>query len=94
MLHSEFPRARSSDPWTSHAAADQVASNQHFEKILETLRQHGALGKDGIARVSGLRPDQVWRRLSEMEKMGLIFQTGRTVKSDAGRQEREWNIYD
>jgi hypothetical protein len=28
--------------------------------------------------------------LSEMEKMKLVEQTGRTVLSDAGRQEREW----
>lgn len=93
-MFSDFPRARVTDPWTSHAAAEKVAGAQHFEQIIATLRQHGALGKDGIARLSGLRPDQVWRRLSEMEKLGLISQTGRTVKSDAGRQEREWNIHD
>lgn len=89
-----FARARNDDPWTSHAAADKVANDQHFEKILNTLRKHGPLGKDGIARMAGLRPDQVWRRLSEMEHACLIRQTGKTVRSDAGRQEREWNIND
>ena len=91
---SEFPRARALDPWTSHAAAEKVANDQHFERILNTLRKCGPLGKDGIAKESGLRPDQVWRRLSEMEKIELIRQTGKTVRSNAGRQEREWCIND
>jgi predicted transcriptional regulator len=91
---SHFDRARVTDPWTSHAAAEKVANDQHFERILNTLRKHGPLGKDGIAKESGLRPDQVWRRLSEMEKIELIRQTGQTVRSDAGRQEREWCIND
>lgn len=58
--------------------------------IHDTLEQNGAMGKDRIAAISGLRPDQVWRRLSEMEKMGMVKLTGRTVKSASGRNEREW----
>jgi predicted ArsR family transcriptional regulator len=54
------------------------------------LKAHGALGKDGIATHSGLEPNQVARRLNELEKMSLIELTGKTVKSSSGRNEREW----
>lgn len=93
MPLSDFARARDSDPWTSHAAADQVAKRQHFDRILETLMKHGALGKDGIARHSGLDPNQISRRLPEMEKLFLVRPTGKIVKSKANRDEREWDIY-
>jgi predicted ArsR family transcriptional regulator len=65
-------------------------ASKHFSTIVDCLQAHGALGKDGIARHSGLDANQVARRLNELEKMNLIQLTGRTVKSQAGRNEREW----
>ena len=87
-----FNRVRSSDPVTSYEAADAVKelASKHFSTIVDCLKAHGALGKDGIARHSGLDANQVARRLNELEKMNLIQLTGRTVKSQAGRNEREW----
>ena len=87
-----FNRVRSSDPVTSYEAAD-AAKNlaaKHFSTIVDCLKAHGALGKDGIARHSGLDGNQVARRLNELEKINLIQLTGRTVKSSSGRNEREW----
>jgi predicted transcriptional regulator len=90
----EFPRVRSSDPVTSFEAADQIkeSAKQHHQVILECLRTHGALGKDGIAALTDLDGNQVARRLSEMKVLGLIQLTGKTVKSNSGRNEREWSI--
>jgi len=87
-----FNRVRNSDPVTSHEAADAAKdlASKHFSVIVDCLKAHGALGKDGIARHSGLDANQVARRLNELEKMNLIQLTGRTVKSQAGRNEREW----
>lgn len=87
-----FNRVRSSDPVTSYEAADSAKdlASKHFSTIVDCLQAHGALGKDGIARHSGLEGNQVARRLNELEKMNLIQLTGRTVKSQAGRNEREW----
>jgi len=87
-----FNRVRSSDPITSHEAADAAKdlAFKHFGMIVNALKAHGALGKDGIAIHSGLEPNQVARRLNELEKMSLIELTGRTVKSSSGRNEREW----
>ena len=89
-----FNRVRTSDPITSYEAADSAKdlASKHFSTIVDTLKAHGALGKDGIARHSGLDPNQVARRLNELSNMGFIELTGRTVKSKSGRNEREWKV--
>jgi predicted transcriptional regulator len=87
-----FNRVRSSDPVTSYEAADAAKdlASKHFIIIVDCLKAHGALGKDGIARHSGLDRNQVSRRLNELLKLGLIELTGIKVKSDSGLNEREW----
>lgn len=90
----EPPLARSTDPGTSHAAAASAKELQadHYVRILGTLKQHGELGKDGIASRCDLTSYQVSKRLTELARLGLIEWTGRTVKSTAGRGEREWRV--
>jgi predicted transcriptional regulator len=87
-----FNRVRNSDPVTSYEAADAAKdlASKHFIIIVDCLKAHGALGKDGIARHSGLDRNQVSRRLNELLKLGLIELTGIKVKSDSGLNEREW----
>jgi predicted transcriptional regulator len=89
---SEFPRVRKTDPVTSHEAAESIKPvvSHHFQTILECLQTYGPLGKDGISAMTNLESNQVARRLNEMQKIGLIKLTGKTVKSDSGRSEREW----
>lgn len=86
------PRARVRDPSTSKLAAAAARQLQaaHCDAILEALRKYGALGKDGIAARTKLDGVQVCRRLVEMERAALVKQTGETVMSTSGRQEREW----
>ena len=87
-----FNRVRCFDPITSYEAADAAKdlASKHFIIIVDCLKAHGALGKDGIARHSGLDRNQVSRRLNELLKLGLIELTGIKVKSDSGLNEREW----
>ena len=87
-----FNRVRCSDPVTSYEAADAAKdlASKHFIIIVDCLKAHGALGKDGIARHSGLDRNQVSRRLNYLLKLGLIELTGIKVKSDSGLNEREW----
>ena len=89
-----FPRVRKDDPETSHQAAESIkpVANKHYKIIHECLEEHGALGKDGIAHHTNLDSNQVARRLNEMLKIGLIKLTGKTVKSNSGREEREWTV--
>jgi predicted transcriptional regulator len=88
----EFPRVRANDPLTSFEAAESIKDSvsQHHQTILDCLQKHGALGKDGISARTDLDPNQVARRLNEMKVIGLIQLTGNTVKSNSGRNEREW----
>ena len=89
----QFGRARNSDPATSHEAAASITDvSSHYAQILEALSTIGPLGKDGISFYSRLDRNQISRRLNEMQKLGLISLTGKTVKSNANRQEREWTI--
>jgi len=90
----DFPRVRTTDPLTSFEAAEAIkpVASQHHQIILECLQKHGALGKDGIAALTNLDGNQVARRLNEMKIIGLIELTGNTVKSNSGRNEREWNV--
>jgi len=94
FFETAFPRARSTDPITSFEAADSIkeAAAKHQEVICNCLKEHGPLGKDGIARLTGLDSTQVSRRMNEMKVMGMVFLTGKTVKSNSGRNEREWTV--
>ena len=90
----DFPRVRKTDPLTSFEAAESIKdiAPKHYDVILDCLRTHGALGKDGIAALTNLENMQVARRLHELQRMNLIKLTGKTVKSNSGRNEREWTI--
>jgi predicted ArsR family transcriptional regulator len=90
----EFIRARATDAITSFQAADSIkdVAKMHQEVIVACLRRFGPLGKDGIARQTGLESNQVARRMNELQKLDLIELTGKEVKSNSGRAEREWRF--
>ena len=90
----DFPRVRTTDPVTSFEAAESIkpVASKHYQIILECLQTYGSLGKDGISAMTKLEGSQVARRLNEMQKIGLIKLTGRSVKSHSGRNEREWSV--
>lgn len=90
----KFFRARATDAITSFQADDSIkdVAKMHQEVIVACLQRFGPLGKDGIAKQTGLEGNQVARRMNELQKLDLIELTGKTVKSNSGRQEREWRI--
>ena len=92
LLEKFFPRARKLDPTTSQEAAQAISQVApiHLQRIHECLHEHGPMGKDSIAMALDMNPNQVSRRLPELQKMGLVELTGKTVASNSGRQEREW----
>lgn len=88
-----FGGARVLDPVTSHMAAAQAKemAARHHGLILDVLRKHGPMCKDGIAaKLRGLDGVAVCRRLTELQRAGKITTTGKNVTSASGRAEREW----
>lgn len=76
------PRARRRDPITSHQAAEKAAkfANGHRERILEVMDFSGqSMTAEEIAYRTSLTVVQIDRRLPEMERAGLIEQTGQIV---------------
>lgn len=91
-IRDDHPRVRASDPITSYMAADSAKelAKRHTNAILLCLNTVGPLGKDGIAKHTGIDGVAVCRRLPELERDGHAKPTGKHVTSASGRQEREW----
>lgn len=65
----------------------------HKEKIKDGLKQLKVGGThEELALVTGLRPDQVWKRLSELCNDGDLFDTGITRKLKSGVQGIVWQL--
>jgi predicted ArsR family transcriptional regulator len=82
--------ARLSDPHTSQEAAQQL----HFAKdlcavVLEALKKNPGTFEE-IARQTGLRPDQVWRRLPDLQRANLARPSTVTKRGSSGRSQRVW----
>ena len=77
-----MPRARSSDPSTSHHAAAMSVrfSNSHGNRIVEALKEHGRMSAQGIGGMAGLTVVQVDRRLVELQRAGRV----QVVTDEAG----------
>ena len=90
----KFIRARAADAITSFQAAESIVdvAKMHQEVIVAALQRFGPMGKDGIAKVTGLESTQVSRRMNELQKLDLIELSGKQVTSNSGRSEREWRF--
>lgn len=80
---------------TSKAAHEYIKPHKpsHRQKILEALAVLKVGGNhEAIAEVAGLRPDQVWKRLSECQSDGDIFDTGITRPLKSGLQGTVWQL--
>jgi predicted ArsR family transcriptional regulator len=87
--HLQFPRVRNTDPDTSHAAADQATdlATKHHGIIIAALEQPGTIYD--IAARTDLDHNAVARRMSELERMDLVYTDGQK-KGASGRMCRVW----
>lgn len=88
--------ARSTDPDTSHVAAQAARrfANTHAGVILACLHRIGDGTQTDIALHTSLTNVQVNRRLHELKKADQIVETGETRLGHAGRPERVWTVAD
>ena len=89
-LFTPTPRARRSDPATSHLAAQRAApsADAHRQRIVAALRAKPGMTYREIADATGLEPVAVGRRLIEAERQGLARPGGE--RTQAGRAMRTW----
>jgi hypothetical protein len=89
---ADRPRARSTDPATSHEAAAGVVdfAADHHARILEALTI-GPAGATEIADRAGLGRDQVGKRLCELQRRGQVVIDGK-VRNAKGRTESRYRI--
>jgi hypothetical protein len=87
-------RARSTDPATSHEAAAMAISfiSRHQSLVLQALADMGQAGAEQIGEQIGMPAYAVRKRTSELERLGLIADTGITRKTSSGRSERVWGV--
>ncbi len=88
------PLSRATDPLESFQAADRVKEFklQDQTAILSVLKTFGPGGADFIGGHCGRPGHAIGKRLKEMADSEQIILTGRDVKSDSGRNQREWRI--
>lgn len=82
-------------PNTSHAAyavAKKGMISNHHQKILNALQILGTETAEGIAKHLGMDHSQINRRVSEMERLQLIYKPGWTKPTKTGRQAYVWSI--
>lgn len=90
------PRARNTDPWTSHAAAasvDLTRGQQVVFNFLDLNRgrtwidEELVMALDGVLSASGVRT-----RRSELVDMKLVEYTGESRTMTTGRKAREYRL--
>jgi len=91
--------ARTTDPETSKLAAQAAGSLviNHQRLIIDALSEEPAkdnmgLTSDEIAIATGLTLVQTARRTSDLESSGIIYKTGLTRKTRAGRIATVWRL--
>jgi hypothetical protein len=82
-------------PITSILAHNSIKESKSamYAKIVEGLEKLRVGGTfDEVAAVTGLKPQQVWKRYSEMQGLGLIFNVGITRPGVSGRACTVWQL--
>jgi len=95
------PKARSSDPATSHAAAATVTTDTITDTqvaIVEVLRAHGPLTDEQLCqriadqRIEPVSVSSIRTRRSELAAAGRVVDTGRRQPTRTGRSAIVWGL--
>lgn len=71
-----------------------IPAKSHYHKIvvdgLRKLKVGGTFAE--VADSMGVGHDKIWRRMSELQKIGVIYDTGITRKLPSNRQGTVWQL--
>lgn len=83
--------ARLEDPSTSKKAALRVNefAGNICSKIYQELKKGDGTFEQLATRLT-LRPDQIWRRLPDLQKAGYAEPTEKELSGQSGRAQRVW----
>lgn len=71
---------------------DSGRKKTHSERIYAAMLKHGAGTYEQIATYANMQDRQVWKRLSELERDGMIFDSGRTATLSSGKEGTIWVV--
>lgn len=88
------PRARATDPATSHAAAASMVTGAQVQRglIVRLLDAHGPHTNDEIDRAFAWRTGTASRRTAELLADGSLIATGETRPTVSGRDARVLDV--
>lgn len=72
---------------TSRAAHDSLTADRlrdDYKKIMSALSVLGEATSEKIASKMKCKPDRVWKRISEMRRMEVLFRTGNRAELKSG----------
>ena len=96
---TEQAHARTSDPWTSRAAAASLASDKirgAQSAVLRFLRRNGPMEDERLVKIYNGDPPQspsgLRTRRAELVKKGLIADSGKRIVTKSGRKAIVWQV--
>jgi hypothetical protein len=96
-------KARASDPWTAHNAAEAVAKmgrskNQRWQLLrvfASSLGEEGLTSEEAASFAAGVSlRSEYSTRCSELQRLGMLRRTGRTRKGEAGVERDVYIVTD
>lgn len=89
--------SKKSVPQTSKdalASLDPEKIGQIYKDIVMALRIIGPETYEGIAKHLKKDSDKIWKRMSELHRMGLVERSGKRKKMASGREGFVWTATD
>jgi hypothetical protein len=93
VMADDSPRARRSDPITSHTAADRANLTGSQSAVHGALSRHGGLAPFELEQILPLwSPSRIRTALTELAKQGLVERTDSTRVTPYGRDAHVWQV--
>ena len=86
--------AHMDDIETSFDAAESIEGTAaaHKALVFKTLKKIGPLSSEQIAKVTGLTPLQVMKRVSDLRDGGMVLDSGERRPTVSGRNAAVWRL--